>query len=87
MFFKTILTANKSGNTINPTFREGSFKDAISSLRATPSWRGILSAYKKCQKPLGRNVAALVFCSENVITDLFTLTVDHDSASDNRLAY
>lgn len=28
----------------------------------------------------GSNRAAFVFCSENVITDLFTLTVDHDSA-------
>lgn len=28
----------------------------------------------------GRKRAAFVFCSENVITDLFTLTADHDSA-------
>lgn len=28
----------------------------------------------------GRKWAAFVFCSENVIADLFTLTVDHDSA-------
>lgn len=28
----------------------------------------------------GSKCTAFVFCSENVITDLFTLTVDHDSA-------
>lgn len=28
----------------------------------------------------GSKRTAFVFCSENVITDLFTLTVDHDSA-------
>lgn len=28
----------------------------------------------------GRKWVTFVFCSENVITDLFTLTVDHDSA-------
>jgi len=81
-----IRITNKSGN-INPTFQEDSYKDAVSFLWTKSSWREILSAYKKCQKPLGRNVAALVFCSENVITDLFTLTVDHDSVGDNRLAY
>lgn len=82
-----ITITKKSQNIRNPTFKEDSYKDAISFLQTKPSWREILSAYKKSQKPLGRNVAALVFCSENVITDLFTLTVDHDSAGDNRLAY
>lgn len=70
-----------------PPFRKTLTKMLFLSCEQNLLGREILSAYKKSQKPLGRNVAALVFCSENVITDLFTLTVDHDSAGDNRLAY